>query len=134
MALRITKPGFSALDDKSPFILSSEHDYLKRHAEGSTRMTKVKDGGSTDYFAVVDFPDLGYIPLVFYNNQIHHSQSETRIVYPYDRTSSGIEGTWANITLSQVLVTTNQIWFHAGGPNVGFEVDVRYIVFKNEFF
>lgn len=131
MGLRITKPGVDASNESSPFIISSDFDYLKQHASGTIRMNSRNQGGYTTYWNNITYPDLGYIPLVFYSTQIYHSQSETRIVYPCDRNSSGIEGTWVNVTESKCLVTSSGLWFYSKGPNVEFTVDIRYIVFKH---
>lgn len=129
--LRITKPGVSATVDKNPFILSSDYDYLKRHSSGNLWLDKVKNGGSTDYFGVVSFPELDFIPLVFYNYQIHHSQSRRRIVYPADREGTGIEGTWITPSNTYCLITRSELWFRASGVNVSFDLEMRYIVFAN---
>ncbi|WOC15429.1 hypothetical protein MP213Fo_08830 [Pseudochrobactrum sp. MP213Fo] len=131
MVMRITKPGIDANNDKSPFVLSSEHDYLKRHDAGEFRMSSRRQGGWTMYWGKISFPALDYTPIVFYSTQIYHSQSSRRIIYPYDRPGSGIEGAWVNITDSQCCIGKNGLWFIASGPNVEFELHVRYIVFKN---
>lgn len=130
MGIRITKPSVDAGNESSPFVLSSEFDYLKQHQSGTVIMNSRGQSGYTSYWNKVTFPDLGYVPLVFYSTQIYHSQSETRIVYPCDRNSSGIEGTWVNVTYSKCLATTNELWFYAQGPNVQFDVYIRYIIFK----
>lgn len=131
MVMRITKPGIDANNDKSPFVLSSEHDYLKRHAAGEFKMSSRHMGSYTIYWGKANFPPLTYTPMVFYSTQIYHSQSRRRIVYPFDRPSSGIEGTWVNITDSSCLIAKDALWFRADGPNVEFDLYVRYIVFKN---
>lgn len=128
--LRITKPGFDATNSSSPFILSSDFDYLKVHHQGTIRLNSRLSDGSTSYWNKIYFPALGYIPLVFYSSQITHSQAESRIVYPADRNSSGIEGTWVNVTYCRCLVHDGSLWFEASGPNVEFRVDVRFIIFK----
>ncbi|WOC14574.1 hypothetical protein [Pseudochrobactrum sp. MP213Fo] len=132
MVMRITKPGIDANNDASPFVLSSEHDYLKRHVAGEIKLSSYKyQNDYTIYWGNIAFPALPYTPVVFYSTQIYHSQSSRRIVYPYDRPSSGIEGAWVNITDSRCLIAKNGLWFRADGPNVEFDLYVRYIVFKN---
>lgn len=129
MTLRMTAPGYSATHEGSPFILSSDHDYLKIHQRGDFRLSSYKSGNNfTQYIGYVEFPELPFVPHVFHSPRVFSSVSSGYMVFPFDTPQYT---TWYP-TSDSMLVSNKAIWWSFTGVNIEQRIDMRYIIFKNK--
>ncbi|MGN6451220.1 MAG: hypothetical protein ACTHLK_22035 [Brucella intermedia] len=134
MLFRISPPGYSATSLADPAIVSSDNDYLKVHQRGAPAGDVMINngsggaGGRYDYMLKVDFPDLGYIPLVFFTVCIDSEGGlNNRVIFPND-TSGATDRYPVDV---KCAVSTNGIWWRCTGYTFSQTLKIKYIVFKN---
>ena len=127
--MRITPPGYNATDLSSPAVISSDNDYMRVHqrspSDGVNMETVITGGGSAFYYYgyYTSFPDLGYLPLVYYG--LCMSDVNNRIFFPHDNALT--EG----FPPLRAMVSTNGFWVYFQGRYIPQSFKLKYIIFEN---
>lgn len=137
MLFRISPPGYDADNLSHPAVVSSDNDYLKVHQRGDPAGVAMINngsggaGGRYDYILKVDFPALGYIPLVFFAVCIDSIGAlRNRVIFPDDYS----EATAGYPVDVKCAVSTSSIWWRCTGYYTSQDLRIKYIVFKNSLF
>lgn len=134
MLLRITPPGTDAANITTQAIYSSDNDFLRVHKRSTGQgeaVTRLPGGGGGSYYYYAHyttFPELPYIPLVYWGITIGDSGGvSNRIFFPFDDHETSEYPSTAD-----VMVSRNALWLYIRGLYVPQTFRFRYIVFENE--
>ncbi|MEJ5087133.1 hypothetical protein [Brucella pseudogrignonensis] len=134
MMVRITPPGQNADDLGAPAVYSSDNDFLRVHTRSSPAgevMTNIDNGGADGnylYTLYRTFPDLGYLPLIFYTVCIDSEGGlNNRVIYPWD---SSVNTSRYPVAVN-CAISNNAVWFSCEGKKFSQTLKIKYTIFKN---
>ncbi|MNE32101.1 hypothetical protein D3C80_1256960 [compost metagenome] len=133
-SFRVALPGQDAEIGNGPMVYSSDNDFLRVHTRSSASgevMTNIGSGGAGGrylYTLYRTFPDLGYLPLVFYTVCIDSEGGlNNRVIFPWD--SSAFTGRYP-VTVN-CAISNNAVWFSCEGYTFSQTLKIKYVIFKN---
>lgn len=133
-SLRIALPGQDAEIGNGPMVYSSDNDFLRVHVRSSPAgevMTNIGNGGAGGrylYTLYRTFPDLGYLPLIFYTVCIDSEGGlNNRVIYPWD--SSAFTSRYP--VLVNCAISNNAVWFSCDGYTFSQTLKIKYVIYKN---
>lgn len=133
-SLRVALPGQDAEVGNGPMVYSSDNDFLRVHTRSSPAgevMTNIGNGGAGGryrYTLYRTFPDLGYLPLIFYTVCIDSEGGlNNRVMFPWD---SSVNTDRYPVTVN-CAISNNAVWFSCEGYNFSQTLKIKYVIFKN---
>lgn len=134
MMIRMTAPGIDADNMAAPAVFCSDNDFLRVHTRSSpagevmTNLGGVGIQGRYVYTLYRTFPDLGYLPLIFYTVCIDSEGGlNNRVIFPWD--SSKFTDRYP-VTVN-CAVSNSAVWFSCEGYNFSQTLKIKYTIFKN---